>query len=86
MNREQKMSEIKRFASTRRFRVIVGSACFYSTAGQIRSGVGDLVQCNDAVRSAMEALEYQRSGLGVESCAVGLAGVWEGLNVQLNLA
>ena len=78
---------IKRFKQTQKFRVIVGTACFYATAKQIRNGVGDFTQCNAATQKALDALEFTRSGSGVaDQCAVGLAGTWEGLQVQLNLA
>jgi len=79
--------KVYRFKQTSKFRVIVGSACFYATARQIRSGVGDLTQCNAATQKALDALEYTRSGEGVaDQCAVGIAGTWEGLQVQLNVA
>jgi hypothetical protein len=81
---------IKRFKQAQRFRVIVGSACFYATAKQIRNGVGDFVNCNAAVQKALDTLEFQRSGgyknAGVLEFSTGLAGTWEGLSVQLNLA
>jgi len=77
---------IKRFKQTARFRVIVGNACFYATAKQIRNGVGDFTNCNAATQKALEVLEVYRSGDGVEMCSTGLGGTWEGLNVQLNLA
>ena len=78
---------IKRFKQTQRFRVIVGSACFYATARQIRNGVGDFVKCNAATQKALDALEFQRSGSGAaDQCSVGLAGIWEGVPVQLNVA
>ncbi len=78
---------IKRFKATQKFRVIVGPACFYSTARQIRSGVGDFMTCNAATQKALEALEFTRSGAGVaDQCASGLAGTWEGLQVQLTVA
>jgi hypothetical protein len=78
---------IKRFKPTQKFRVIVGPACFYATARQIRTGVGDFTVCNAAVQKGLDALEYTRAGAGVaDQCAVGLAGTWEGLNVQLNIA
>ena len=78
---------IKRFKQSQRFRVIVGQACFYATAKQIRNGVGDFGVCNAATQKALDALEFTRSGKGVaDQCAVGLAGTWEGLNVQLNVA
>jgi hypothetical protein len=78
---------IKRFKQTQRFRIIVGEACFYATASNIRNGIGDFVKCNAATQKALDALEYTRSGKGTaESAAVGIAGTWEGMNVQLNLA
>ena len=76
-----------RFKQGVRFRVIVGSACFYATAKSIRSGVGDFYQCNAATQKALDALEYTRSGTGLaDRAACGIAGNWEGLNVQLDLA
>jgi len=79
--------QVKRFKQTQKFRVIVGKACFYATAKQIRNGIGDLSQCNAATQKALDALEFTRSGEGLaDQCAVGLAGTWEGLDVQLNMA
>jgi hypothetical protein len=78
---------IKRFKQTQKFRVIVGDACFYATAKQIRYGVGDFMKCNAATQKALDALEYTRSGSGIaDQCASGLAGTWEGLQVQLTIA
>jgi len=77
---------IKRFKPTQKFRVVVGEACFYTTARQILWGVGDFSKCNAAVQKAMDALEFQRSGSDALACSTGLAGTWEGLNVQLNIA
>jgi hypothetical protein len=77
---------IKRFKQTQKFRVIVGNACFYATAKQIRNGVGDFMKCNAATQKALESLEFTRSGEGLaDQCASGLAGTWEGLSVQLNV-
>jgi hypothetical protein len=79
--------KIRRFRQTQRFRVVVDRACFYAQAREIRNGVGDLMQCNAAVQKALDALEYTRSGSGAaEAAACGIAGVWEGLGVQLNVA
>jgi hypothetical protein len=78
--------KIKRFKQAQRFRVVVGAACFYATAGQIRSGLGDFAKCNAATQKALDALEFQRSGTDVLAGSVGLAGTWEGLNIQLNVA
>lgn len=78
---------VKRFPVSKRFRVVVGSACFYATAKQIRYGVGDFVTCNAAVQKALDALEYTRSGSGLaDQCATGIAGYWEGMSVQLSAA
>lgn len=78
---------MKKFTSAQKFRVIVESACFYASAKQIRSGIGDFVKCNAAVQKALDALEYTRSGTGAaDQAACGIAGVWEGMNVQLNIA
>jgi len=78
---------VKRFKQAQKFRIIVGAACFYATAKQIRNGVGDFMTCNAATQKAHDALEFQRSGSGIaDQCTVGLAGTWEGLNVQLNVA
>lgn len=74
-----------RFNPSYKFRVIVGPACFYASAHEIRNGVGDFMQCNAAVQKALAALELTRSGTGIaEQSVTGIAGVWEGLNVQLN--
>ena len=79
--------DIKRFKQTQKFRIIVGQACFYATVKQIRNGVGDFIKCNAATQKALDALEYTRSGHGAaESAACGIAGTWEGLDVQLNIA
>jgi hypothetical protein len=78
--------QIKRFKQAQRFRVIVGAACFYATAKQIRNGVGDFVKCNAATQKALDALEFQRSGADVLACSTGLAGTWEDIAVQLNVA
>jgi hypothetical protein len=78
---------VKRFKQTQKFRVIVGEVSFYSTAKQIRNGVGDFIKCNAATQKALDSLEYIRSGTGAaDQCTSGLAGTWEGLQVQLNIA
>jgi len=78
---------IKRFKQSQKFRVCIGNVSFYATAKQIRYGVGDFSTCNAATQKALDALEFTRSGDGVaDQCAVGLAGTWEGMQVQLNIA
>ena len=79
--------DIKRFKQSQKFRICVGNVSFYATAKQIRAGVGDFTVCNAATQKALDALEFTRSGKGAaDQCAVGLAGTWEGMQVQLNLA
>lgn len=76
-----------RFKQSVRFRVIVGDACFYARAKEIRAGVGDFTRCNAATQKALDALEFTKSGTGAaEAAAVGIAGTWEGLSVQLDVA
>lgn len=78
---------MKRFKQSQRFRICIGSVSFYATAKQIRYGVGDFATCNAATQKALDSLEFMRSGEGTaDQCAVGLAGTWEGLQVQLNVA
>ena len=78
---------IKRFKQSQKFRICIGSVSFYATAKQIRNGVGDFGTCNAATQKALDALEFTRSGKGsADMCAVGLAGTWEGLQVQLNIS
>lgn len=78
--------KITRFKAAQKFRVIVGPACFYATAKQIRNGIGDFTVCNAAVQKALDSLEFTRSSNDLMSCAVGQSGTWEGLQVQLNMA
>lgn len=79
--------EIKRFKQSQKFRVVSGYACFYATAKEIRSGLGMMGNFNAATQKCLDALEFQRSGTGVaDQCAVGLAGTWEGIPVQLDMA
>ena len=81
---------IKRFKPSQKFRIIVGdtvyAACFYATARQIRNGIGDFVKCNAATQKALDALEFQRSGDDILAHSTGLAGTWEGVPVQLDVA
>lgn len=77
----------KRFPQSKKFRVIVNEVSFYSTAKEIRYGVGDSIFVNAAVQKALDALEFTRSGAGAaDQAAVGIAGMWEGRNVQINIA
>lgn len=79
-----------RFEQNQKFRVIISEVSFYATATEIRRGVGDTAKPNEAIRKCLNALEFQRSGYAVsgciDQCATGLNGIWEGFNVQLDLA
>ena len=69
-----------------KLRVIMGPASWYTTAKQIREGVGDLLQCNCALIEALIALELTRCGAGpAEEATSGISGHWRGLNVQLDI-
>lgn len=78
--------QIKRFPQSKKFRVIVGDACFYATAKQIRYGVGDFTKCNSATQKALDTLEFQRMSDKQGMASMGVGGTWEGLSVQLNVA
>lgn len=76
---------IKRFKQTQKFRVIIGDVSFYTTARQIRDGVGALGPCNAALQKALDVLEYTKNTKSGTVAACGIAGIWEGLNVQLDI-
>jgi hypothetical protein len=75
-----------KFKQGQRFRVIVNSVSFYTTAKQIRDGVGDFISVNQAVREAMRALQDTRSSDDVLGCATGLGRNFGSLQVQINMA
>jgi GTP cyclohydrolase III len=78
--------QINRFETTQKFRVIISDISFYTTASDIRRGIGDTAKPNAAVQKCLDALEYIRSGTGVaDQCARGIAGTWEGFNVQVDI-
>lgn len=82
------MTAIKRFPQTTKFNVVVEQASFDGvTVDKIRYGVGRFAKCNAAVQKALDALEFTRSGTGAaDQAACGIAGTWEGLQVQIDLA
>ena len=41
--------------------------------------------CTHTRREALDALEFYRSGDGIESTCTGHAGTWEGLQIQLDV-
>lgn len=69
-----------KFSSAQRFRVVSGSVSFYTTAGQIRKGLGDFIDFNSAAQTALTALEE-----GHTTCT-GIAGRWRNVDVQLDVS
>lgn len=64
-------------------RVVVGTISFRTTAGDIRSGVGDHSAFNHALQQALEEIDrLRKSGSPVS----GIAGHWNDYNVQLDIA
>jgi hypothetical protein len=85
MFNKQQVTKMQTFNKHQKFRVIAGGTIsFYSTAGEIRNGVGDTSKFNQALRKCLNALELQRFSDNIPSC-VGLSGTWEGFNVQLDM-
>lgn len=68
---------------TQKLRVVVNGVCFNSTVKKVRYGVGDQYATNAATQKCLLVLENMRK---TERFApVGLAGVWEGMNVQIDM-
>ena len=69
-----------KFSSAQRFRVVSGVASFYTTAGEIRTGLGDFTNFNSAARTALAALEADHPN------STGIAGRWQNADVQLDIS
>lgn len=65
---------------SQKLRIIIRGIHLYTTAKQVRSGIGDSITQNLAVQGAVKALETSRS-----DGAVGLVGTWEGYQVQVDM-
>ena len=76
------MAKVFKFKDSQRFRIIIKGVSVYTTAKQIRWGIGDFISVNDAVASALRALENMKQGQGE---AVGLAGSWNEMQVQIDM-
>lgn len=85
VTKENDMSKSFAFKSNTKFRVVSGNISFYTTAKQIREGVGGFLSFNLAAMEALQAFENYRSGDGVEGCSTGLAGTWENIQIQLDV-
>ena len=73
------------FKPSTKFRIVSGNVSFYSTAKQIRSGVGGFLTFNLATMEALQSFERYRSGDGVDACSTGLGGTWQGVQIQLDV-
>ena len=67
---------------SQKLRVVMDRVHFYTTAKQIRYGVGDDYSCNSAVQKCLLVLETMR---GNGNTPVGLSGIWDGHQVQLDI-
>lgn len=79
------MSKSFAFKPNTKFRVVSGNVSFYATAKQIRDGVGGFISFNLAAMEALQAFENYRSGDGVEACSTGLGGIWNNVQIQLDV-
>lgn len=79
------MSKSFAFTSNTKFRVVSGNVCFYTSAKQIRAGVGGFLSFNLAAMEALQAFENYRAGDGVEASSTGLGGTWQGHQIQLDV-
>ena len=84
--------KMKRFPQSRKFRLIVSMPSgyqdpihFYTTARQIRDGVGDNINWNTACQMALDSLEHKLHASGDSDRYCGIAGTWAGRNVQLDV-
>jgi hypothetical protein len=62
-----------------------GDVSFYTTAKQIREGVGCFSTFNIAVAEALESLENLRTGKKKDIQPLGLLGNWAGHILQLDI-
>jgi len=75
---------MKRLKQSQKLRIIISGVAIYTTAKQIRYGLFGFTKQNAAAQKALDALEFQRNGSGAaDRATIGLAGTWEGLQVQV---
>ena len=75
------MAKTFKYKQSQKFRVIIGQVSVYVTAKQIIWGIGDGVETNAAVASALQSLQNMNS---VAKETVGLCGTWNGMAVQID--
>lgn len=69
--------------ATQKLRIIIDSVSLYTTPKQIRNGLGDFYTVNAAAQKCLLVLEDMREN--EKFPPVGLAGTWEGKNVQISM-
>lgn len=84
---------MKQYPQATKFRVIIGEVSLYTTAKQIRRGIGDFEHCNAAVQKALNSLEFENSVDSLRSVGMinlrdpdrqtAIEGVWSGIRVNL---
>lgn len=73
---------MKRVKQNQRIRVVIDGFHFFTTAKQIRQGVGDEYYSNASIQKALDAFEFGRLKTPQST---GIAGRWEDKNVQIDL-
>lgn len=77
---------MKRLNKSQKLRIIVNGVSIYTTVGTVRNGIGDFTKINAATQKAVDSIEFTRNGNGLaEQCCCGIAGTWEGVNVQVSM-
>ena len=72
----------KQFTKPTKLRVIINGVSFYTTAGQVRYGVGSNGSINDCCNSALREIERSKKAGDLIS---GLCGTWHGHQIQMDL-
>ena len=71
---------MKRLKQSQKLRIIMSGVAVYTTAKQVRGCLFGFTNQNVAAQLALNALEFVQP-----DHAVGLAGTWEGLQVQIDM-
>ena len=74
---------MKRLKKSQQLLVRTGNVSVYSTAGAIRSGIGQEYRFNAAVQKALDSLEFMM--YNEKHRVSGLSGTWEGMNIQVDI-
>lgn len=77
--------KIRRFRKNQTFRVVTQGVHFFTTAKQIRQGVGDECRTNASIQKALESLEFTRSGKDLGAISNCISGRWEDRMVQIDI-